>query len=127
VSLDTLQAVIQRAYDALAPGGLLIFDVATLDRHRSRKQAFTEGDDWACLVEYQRGEARRRLSRRIVTFRRIGEAYRRHVETHVQQLFDPAEILACLRQAGFTARTIPSYGTYPLGEGVLGFIAAKSS
>lgn len=127
VSLDTVQTVVQRVYDALAPGGLLIFDVATLDRHRSRKQAFTEGDDWACLVEYHRDEAQRRLSRRIVTFRRIGGMYRRHEETHVQQLFDPAEILTCLQHAGFAARTSPSYGSYPLGEGVLGFIAAKGT
>jgi len=126
VSLDTLQDVLKRVFAALAPGGLLIFDIATLDRHRSRKQAFTEGDDWSCLVEYDRDEAKRRLTRRIVTFRRIGEMYRRREETHHQQLFDPAEVLARLQRAGFAARTTPSYGTYPLGEGVLGFVAAKS-
>ena len=125
VSLDTLQVLLERVFNALSPGGLLIFDIATLDRHRSRKQAFTEGDDWACLVEYQHDDPRRRLTRRIVTFRRVGDTYRRHEEMHHQQLFDPAEVLACLQRVGFAARTTPSYGTYPLGEGVLGFVAAK--
>ncbi len=125
-SLATLRTVAQSAYDALLPGGLMIFDVATPDRCRGRTHAFTEGDDWACIVEYQHDEPRRQLARRIVTFRRIGEGYRRHVETHRQQLLEPDEVDSVLNGAGFTVRRVPGYGDHVMFDGVMGFVAAKA-
>ncbi len=84
---DRLDRVCAAAYRALVPGGLLIFDVAEPGRSCGRKQAFSEGPDWTCLVEYRHDGARARLTRRIVTFRQVGGAWRRHEETHEQQLF----------------------------------------
>ena len=65
---------------ALTPGGVLIFDVAEPGRCRGLTQRFAEGDDWTCLVEYQHAKAQERLTRRIVSFRKVGDTYRRHEE-----------------------------------------------
>lgn len=114
-----------RIYAALEPGGLLIFDVADTERHRSSKQMFTEGEDWACLVEYQHDDELKQLGRRIISFRKIGDLYRRSEEIHRQQLFSEQQILGMLAKQGFEARSMRSYGDYRLGAGVIGYAARK--
>lgn len=111
--------------DSLSSGGCLIFDVAVPGRCRGLRQAFAEGDDWACLVEYRHDESKRQLARRIVTFRKVGACYCRHEETHCQQLLDDEEVAGVLRNIGFRVQTMPSYGDYQLADGVVGFFALK--
>ena len=125
-SLRSVREVCKSVSDALPSGGLLIFDVAEPDRHRGRSQSFTEGDDWACLVEYQHDQIRQQLTRRIVTFRQIGDTYRRQEEIHRQQLFEEASIRQMLENIGFHVQVVRSYGAYPLGQGVVGFVARKA-
>jgi SAM-dependent methyltransferase len=124
-SLRSLQVVCKHAFDALSPGGLLIFDVAEPGRCRGRTQAFKEGEDWTCLVEVQHDESNQQLTRRIVTFRRIGDAYRRHEETHRQQLFKESSVVAMLENIGFEVRPVRSYGNYALADCVVGFMARR--
>lgn len=124
-SLRSLEGVCKRVFDALAPGGLLIFDVAEPSRFRGQKQAFTEGDDWTCLVEYQHNEQNQQLTRRIVTFRKVGDAYRRQEEIHCQQLFEESAIREILESIGFEVQTVRGYGEYALGQGVIGFVGRK--
>ncbi len=124
-SLGSLQQTCQRIFTALSPGGMLIFDVAEPGRNRGLKQAFREGDDWTCLVEFQHDDLQQQLVRRIVTFRKLGDAYRRSEETHRQQLFDEASVSAVLKEIGFRAETVRSYGDHPLADAVVGFVAHK--
>ncbi len=44
------------------------------------------------------------MTRRIVSFRRVGEHYRRDDEVHRVRLFEPSEMSAQLRAAGFRVR-----------------------
>jgi SAM-dependent methyltransferase len=124
-SLRSLQNTCRTVFDALSPGGLLIFDVAEPERCRGRTQAFTEGEDWTCLVKYQHDESNQQLARRIVTFRKLGDAYRRHEEVHRQQLFEEASIVPMLENIGFRTQSVRSYGESPLADGVVGFVAGK--
>jgi SAM-dependent methyltransferase len=124
-SLRSLRRVCQRAFDALPPKGLLIFDVAGPGRCRGLKQAFKEGEDWTCLVEYNHDASEQVLTRRIVTYRKVGDAYRRHEETHRQQLYTGTSMAQVLREIGFRVRLVRRYGEYALLEGVVGFIARK--
>lgn len=124
-SLRSLNTVCEKVFHALSAGGLLIFDVAGPDRFQGQRQAFTEGEDWACLVEYQHEESKQQLTRRIVTFRKIGENYRRQEEVHRQQLFNESEIKAMLERIGFQTHSVRAYGDFPLMKGLIGFIARK--
>ena len=126
-SLRSLQAVCKHAFDVLSPGGLLIFDAAEPGRCRGRTQAFAEGEDWTCLVEYQHDESNQQLVRRIVTFRKIGDAYRRREETHRQQLYEENSVVTMLANIGFQLRSLRSYGDYALADGVFGFLARRPS
>jgi len=125
-SLRSLQDALSRAFDVLMPGGLLVFDVAEPGRCGGRKQAFIEGDDWACLVEYQHDESNQQLTRRIVTFRKVADAYRRHEETHRQQLFEESSVTQMLQSIGFRVLPLRGYGGFALADGVVGFVAVKT-
>jgi SAM-dependent methyltransferase len=124
-SLRTLRQVCKGAFDALTPHGLLVFDVAEPARCKGLTQKFIEGEDWACLVDIHRDVSKQRLTRRIVSFRKVGDTYRRHEETHTQQLYSGTRITEMLRNTGFRVRQMRSYGEYPLGPGVVAFVASK--
>jgi SAM-dependent methyltransferase len=124
-SLQSLHELFRTIFGALTPGGLLIFDVAEPGRCAGQKQAFKEGDDWTCLVEFQHDDSPKRLTRRIVTFRRCGDVYRRHQETHRQQLFDESDITGLLERVGFQATALRSYGQYQLESKRVAFVARK--
>jgi hypothetical protein len=60
-----------------------------------------------------------------VSFRKVGDAYRRHEETHTQQLYPGTKLAEMLRHLGFRVRLRRSYGDYPLSENVVAVIARK--
>ena len=73
----------------------------------------------------EREEERGTMTRRIVSFRKVGEHYRRDDEVHRVRLYDSSELSAELARAGFEVRTMRSYGDYALGEGHAAFEARK--
>jgi SAM-dependent methyltransferase len=121
----SLVRLFRRAHRALQPGGLLIFDVAEPGRASGWDRRFWTGPDWACLVEYQHGP-RTRLTRQITTFRQVGRRFRRAQETHVQQLYEGAQLAADLREIGFSVRRVRGYGDLRFVKAQVGFIARKA-
>jgi SAM-dependent methyltransferase len=116
----------RRAYEALAPGGLLMLDVAGSERAAAGShRTFVEGSDWAVLVESELDATRPVLTRRITSFRQVGRLYRREAEIHRLILVDPDELLQSLRSVGFQAQRITGYGVEPLPRGLAGFLARK--
>jgi SAM-dependent methyltransferase len=124
-SLRTLRRMCRGAFDALTPKGLLVCDAAEPGRCKGLTQRFTEGEDWTCLVEYRQDVARQQLTRRIVSFRKVGDSYRRHEETHTQQLYPGRSIADMLRKIGFRVRLVRSFGEFRLAERVVGIVARK--
>lgn len=124
-SFNTLRKMCEKIFTALQPGGLLVFDLAEPGRFQGVGQAFREGPDWTCLVEYQYDEPQQLLTRRIITFRRIEDVYRRREETHRQQLFERTAVAAMLADIGFSVAILSGYGTHTFPTGVVGFVARK--
>lgn len=124
--LTTLERLFQRVHAALEPGGLFIFDVAEPGRNKGPSQRFWETDDWTILVEYEHDEERKRLTRRIVSFRRSGKAYRRQQEIHRLQLYQRTEIAKSLRSVGFRVRRVREFGKFRFPSAWIGFVARKS-
>ena len=121
----SLSRFFRRAFQALRPGGLLIFDVAEPGRARGANRGFWEGPDWACLVEFVHEERRRLLTRKNTTFRKVGQHYRRTKETHVQQLYRASELASDLRKIGFRVRIVRAYGEFRLAKAHAGVIARQ--
>ena len=99
---DALAGLFQQVHAALRPSGLFVFDVATPGRvPGGHRRSYTLGADWACLFEAEEDAAARTVTRRITTFRRVEQAYRRVNEVHRLRLYDPQKLLAQLRKVGF--------------------------
>lgn len=115
----------RRVYEALPASGVFLFDLAGPERAPDSgvRQSFREGDGWAVLVEAEATPDRRTLTRRIVTFRRDGDRYRRSEEIHHHLLFDPAEVATALTAAGFVVTAAERYGEVEPPPGVTVFRA----
>jgi SAM-dependent methyltransferase len=120
---EHLGGFIARARAALRPGGLLALDVAGPGRvpGGGPVRTWSEGGDWAVLVETSEDRRARELTRRIITFRRVptaGGGWRRTETEHRQRLYPATEILRLLRATGFQARIQRSYdGAEPFAPG----------
>lgn len=128
-SASSRAALFGRIHDALAPGGVLLFDMAAPARAPADgpRRMSAEGPDWAVLAEADGDPARAWLTRRITTFRRVGELYRRDAETHRLQLVEPADVTAALERVGFSVEVRSAYGSLALPEGLVGFLARTAA
>jgi SAM-dependent methyltransferase len=122
-----LGRLFRRVHDALVGGGVFVFDLLGPGQvpPGARTKGFSVGEDWTVLSELEEDAEQGTMERRIVSFRKVGECYRRDEEVHRVRLYDPAELRAELEQAGFRVRTMRSYGDFPLSEGHCAFVARK--
>jgi SAM-dependent methyltransferase len=122
-----LGRVFRRVHEALVPGGVFVFDALGQGQvpPGARAKGFAVGEDWAVLSEREEDHERGTLERRIVSFRKVGERYRRIDELHRVRLYDPTELAAELERAGFLVRKMRSYGDLQLSEGHTAFVARK--
>jgi SAM-dependent methyltransferase len=126
VSKAALARLFRRIFVALAPGGLLSFDL--LDPQPSDPRSYRTwqgGPDWLVAVEIHEEPARHRLIRRIITFRRRAGSFRRREETHVLRLYKPGDVSDLLKSAGFSARRFAGYGSARLDGGRSVWLARK--
>ena len=108
--LDVLRVLSGRVHDALAPGGVFVFDVSTPGRNLGLdvRHVFHDHDTWMLgMHATERGD---RLVRRIVILVREADGrYRRVDETHDLCLYEPAAVTTVLEDAGFTVERRASY------------------
>lgn len=124
--LPRLHALFGRVHRVLLPGGLFLFDVATVGREPTgTRRSFREGDGWSCLFEATEFPKRKQLERRIITFRQVGKTFRRDDEIHRLRLYDRHELIQPLRDLGFRVSILPSYGKLPFPPGYLSVLARK--
>jgi SAM-dependent methyltransferase len=130
--LEATSSVAQRVYDALAPGGVFLFDVANPGRNLGMevRERIHDHDDWMlCMRATEMGN---RLDRRITiyTLEPNGQ-YSRIDEHHVIHLYDADALRDLLTKVGFVVETRASYGrergdsTPSMGWSV--FVASKPS
>ncbi len=123
----TLAALFRRVYRALVPGGVFIFDIAEPGQITPERPArwFTEGEGWMVLVDKNEDQRKMLFTRKIITFRKIGEEYRRDDEIHQQRLYRAADLATELRRIGFRVQVRRSYGDYELPPAHAALIARK--
>ena len=125
-STQTLVNLFQRIHKALAVGGLFIFDIAEPGQvNHGKTQIFTEAEDWVILVEKEEDVKQEILTRRIITFRKVGENYRRDDETHHLRLYPATEVEKNLSQVGFQVQKMDNYGQFTLPKAHTAFMARK--
>ena len=122
-----LKRFFRRAYQALEPGGLLIFDLPEQGRSARPRPAYVQTDDWACLVKSEEDQKRGRLTRRITSYTRQNNSglFRRVDEVHRLRLFPATEVVTMLRSVGFRARIVRRLGEFEFGKHWAAFVARK--
>jgi SAM-dependent methyltransferase len=125
-SWEGVGQVLGRAFGALAPGGLLLFDVAEPGRvPGGTAKSHAEGEGWAVLVTAEEDRQHGLLTRHITSFRQIGERYRRDHEVHRLRLLPRSQVVSWLQEIGFQVQTLGGYGSVPFDPGHVGFLARK--
>ena len=109
-----VQNLFWRVSDVLPLGGLFIFDNIELGEPPLTGRSWSSGEDWAVLVDTQEDQHSRTLVRKIETFRRVNQCYRRGREVHRVRLFDTAVLCHQLVACGFATDTAQAYGTQRL-------------
>ena len=105
----------RRIYEALAPGGIFLFDIIVKEAGASlTARSWKSGEDWAVLTDVSENQSERLLVRAIEVFRARAGLYRRSRECHRVRLFDPSELKGWLTNAGFVVEIRDSYGAYSL-------------
>jgi SAM-dependent methyltransferase len=123
-NLQRLPQLIARIYRALADGGFFLFDlILQLPETVDAYQTWRAGEDWAALIDVTPDSDA--IMRRILTFRRIGDGYRRQEETHRVRLFRPDDIETAVMSAGFSLEIREGYGQTRLPPGRRLFIAER--
>ena len=109
-NLDDCAEAIRRIYKALNPGGIFIFDVNTPEKLRAMDgQVFLdEDDDVYCVWRGEFDEKTNICSYAMDLFQRSGCVWHRSFEEHCEYAYSQAQLIACLKNAGFTS--IEVYG-----------------
>ena len=95
---------IRRAYKALNPGGIFIFDVNTPEKLRAMDdQVFLdEDDDVYCVWRGEFDEETNICSYGMDLFQREGTMWRRSFEEHREYAYSQEQLTGFLKDAGFT-------------------------
>lgn len=110
--LDAVRALATRVHDALEPGGVFVFDVATPGRHGpdKRRAVFHRRETWCLGMHAEESADSTTLDRRITIFTMTDDGtYRRTDEHHVLRLYDADTLAAALRGAGFDVSVLDRY------------------
>jgi SAM-dependent methyltransferase len=122
-----LAGPLARCHELLAPGGLLICDLAGPGRvENGAARSFATERDWAVLMAATEDEHPPALSRRITVFRREGGLWRRSDELHRLRLVPEAEARRTLAAAGFSAEIRPGYRDVRFAPGHFACLARRS-
>jgi SAM-dependent methyltransferase len=106
-----IRRAFRNVFLSLCPGGVLVFDIKEPLPGPDKKirSATRWGRDWAIFVEVEEDPLRRRLTRRILAFRKVGDRYRRSEEVHQQVILKAAEVAATLEDVGFAVNILAGY------------------
>ena len=124
---SSMRAVFCRAYEAIVPGGVLMFDIAEPGRALPRLEHHVwEGQGWRVVSETIEHPPDRTLERKIVTTRRVHGEDRVTTEMHKLALYDHEEVYEALRSVGFAPLTLANYAEdFRFGNGHGAFMAVK--
>ncbi len=122
-----IAGLVQRVYDVLLPGGMVMLDAAGPGRIEpgARNDARFEGDDWALFVRTEGAEDGRSMVRDTMMFLREGPLWRRSDERSQLLLYSPEDVTEQLLVAGFDVVVMSGYEDLTFPEGWNGFLGRK--
>jgi SAM-dependent methyltransferase len=128
-NLSLLEERLLSIHRALLPGGVLLFDVAGPGRSgpTGTRRSFWSGEGAYLGLEEYEDRTLERLIRTVTIFLPSDRLYRKVVETHVLQLYQPDQIEGLLTRCGFEWERLSAYADFPLLPGWHAFLAARNA
>jgi len=117
--LDAFRQLAPRAFEALATGGVFLFDVSGPGRAGASRamHRFHRSDQWCLGMVAIESEDSSRLDRFISIFTVEADGrYLRSNEHHVQSLYEPSTLVTILGDTGYEVEVLDNYvseGSYP--------------
>lgn len=101
--LDGPEAFFESAFQALKPGGVLLFDISSAHKLKALEgTSFSDSDeDWAYICDCM-SEGAGLLKLELTAFVREGKLFRRFRESHVQRAYTAEEIQSALLKSTFS-------------------------
>ena len=123
---------LQRCYEALAPGGVLIFDINSEEKLKALDgQVFLdENDDTYCVWRAEFDEEENICYYGMDLFQRENEHWVRSFEEHAEYAYSVSELTEYLKEAGFSCVEVYGEGSFDApeaGEQRIYFYAQKGS
>lgn len=123
---EALPVFLPRVHGALAPGGVLLFDmILRSEKEPMRYRTTREGEDWQVDAEVIEEPELSLLTRHITSTRQVEGSERITHETHRVRTFSAIEVERMLRGCGFEVELHRQYGAMPLPPQRLAFLARK--
>jgi SAM-dependent methyltransferase len=126
-SLDDIALALGELAAAVRPGGLLALDLMTERFARAHERCgghVRVEKDWA-VVTHDTRPGPFRLHRRITTFRRVDDGWRRQDEHHRNVTCEAAEAAAILRACGLSVEQRASFGEEPTLDGLAVLVGVR--
>lgn len=101
---DDLFGVFRRVFEALVPDGVFLFDMNTawaMATLWDDETYFTDSDALTVILKSQYDAERQRATAVVTCFRRVGDLYRKIVESHTEQAYPSEQVATLLTDAGF--------------------------
>ena len=101
---EDLSAAFERAFDALQPQGVYLFDMNTacvMATMWSGDTYYSDSDDLSVILTSDFDPQRQRSTVTVTCFQREGELYRKIREQHAEQAYPEEHIATLLTDAGF--------------------------
>ncbi len=118
-NLDAVRGFIESSYEALEPGGLLLFDVNTVTKYKNviaDKTFIYDTDEAYCVWESEPVEAKNKMNYHLTFFVPDEDGrYERFDETQTQFYYYAEPILEILRETGFKDIRCYTFGTFLQG------------
>jgi len=118
----TLTELLVRIFDALDPGGVLLFDVLGKD-HVYSGSFFHDREEFSIFSEVTQKEEI--VQRRIISFLNNEGSYRKSTEIHRQRRFDGLRLETVLAEVGFDVQRLEAYDERALLPGRLAYECGK--
>lgn len=114
----SLKKVFKKVYDSLEKNGTFIFDILEENQVGKNKteKTFVERDNWVVLIEKRENKIKKELERRIVTFHKNKNGYKKQEEIHKVNLYKTDKLIRILINIGFSVKCYKGYGNFFLGN-----------
>lgn len=127
--LTNLKLLFPKIYQALEPGGVLLFDIQQEGKRlvpENPKNHIREDENWVVFTEREEDLEKATFIKKFTTFKKVNDLYEKSKEVHRSQLYNIDAVIKLLTAIGFEVCIADGYNGGELHSRHCVFVAKKS-